>query len=290
MIQLCRLTLLSAVMAIAISKSYKYVAEFETDDAGRSMLTKWEPLDEAPVRCVDDGFDVFSDAFKTIGGDIIDVSTRGKEVWVAKKDGSIHRFKNNQWKQMPGGAAISIAAAADGWAWVCNSAYGIWRFNPATEAWESIYGGLRQVSAFSKLSAVGVNPGKYAYVWKDEKWTQLPPSQPGAAGQADGLPNGGVWTSIGQQDERWAVGPFEGIWRWDHPTGKWIEQPGKANTIDVHSPSRIVITDKDNKVFKWMPAEKKWQQLVGKVAKRATIGDRIVVTLNPTGFLEVMSM
>jgi len=273
--------LFSAMVAVAVSetKTYRYevVEEVQYDEDGNANFVSTDIEERRPV-FNDDGFGVFTPEFKTIGGDITDVSTRGREVWVIKKDMSIYRFKNGFWQKIPG-AAVNVGASADGWTWVVNSADQIFRFNANSQAWQHIPGGLIQISALSQDDALGVNRGKDTWMWKNGGWHLQPRSA------AQGLPNGATWASIGLNDERWAIGPYDGIWRWDNQGAKWVQQPGAAKTVDVHSPSRIVVVNGANQVYAWVPEKKNWKHLGGKVAKRATVGDGLLITLGTDGFL-----
>jgi len=229
---------------------------------------------------------VFSSEFNSIGGNNTQVSSRGDEVWVIKKDNSIHRFKNGKWQKMPGNA-VNVGASPDGWAWVVNKKDEIYRFNVQKQDWERMPGALVQVSALSKDVAIGVNRQRTVYVWQNGTWKAQPRSA------AKGLGNGAVWASIGQNDERWAIGPYQGIWRWNSNVGKWIAAPGAADTVDVYNPDRIIVTNRNNKCYRHVLVNpktnaRKWQVVPGKVAKRATVGDGVLITLGTDGYLSAI--
>jgi len=282
MISFCRFSvLLSAIVAIVVSETetitytrvYEVVEEVQYED-GDPTYVETNIVSPKPVQ-PDDGFGVFTPAFNSIGGNIVDVSTRGKEVWAIKGDDSIHRFKNGQWKQIPG-AAVNVGASLDGWAWVVNRAGKIYRFNANTQSWDNIPGDLGQISALSKDEALGANgqspPATSVYWWKNGTWNPVP---------------GWTlrWASIGQNDERWVIGWGDSIWRWDHQINFWAKQPGAAVTVDVHSPSRVVVMNKENQVYAWLPEQKTWKLLEGKAAKRATVGEGVLITLGLDGLL-----
>jgi len=204
-------------------------------------------------------------------------------VWVIKKDDTIHRFKNGAWNQVTSnGRAVNVGASPDGWSWVVNRADDIFRYNPDTDSWQHIPGKLVQVSALSKDEAIGVNRLKNIYLWRNGAWQHVP------HGGGKGLGNGAIWTALGPNDERWAIGPYHGIWRWDNKAAKWVAQPGGATTIDVHSPGRIVVTNKGNQAYTWIKVKKQWQHLAGKTAARATFGDGVLITLGADGFLSAI--
>jgi len=234
---------------------------------------KNEKKADSPTPPCKDAFGVFSPAFRSIGGDITDVSTRGKEVWVIKKDDSIHRFKNGQWQQIPG-AAVNVGASPDGSAWVVNRGDAIYRFNTNSQNWEQMPGLLVQVSAISNGDALGVNRQTGIYLWKAGGWAP----QPGLA----------TWASIGQNDERWVIGLGSTIYRWNSQTDNWVQQPGAAVQVDVHGPNRIVVVNSVNQVYAWLPEQKNWKHLEGLVAKRATIGDGVLITLGVDGHLSAL--
>jgi len=263
--------LFGAVVAIAVfteARHHSYeVVEVEEVQDGDEIIEVLE-TDPKPVQA-DDGFGIFSPAFDNIGGNIVDVSTRGKEVWAIKSDDTIHRFKNGQWQQMPG-AAVRVGASADGWAWVVNRGDAIYRFNVNTQNWDNIPGALVQVSAVTKDDAFGVNRGTNIWLWRNGNWNL----QPG----------GSTWASIGQSDERWVIGGGSTIWRWDG--NNWALQPGAAVQVDVYSPSRVIVVNSANQVFAWLPEQKTWKYLEGKVAKRATVGDGVLITLGVDGLLK----
>jgi len=268
--------LFSAIVAVAVSETETYrfeVIEKVEYDEDRNPSFVETVIDESKPVFNDDGFGVFTPEFKSIGGNIADVSTRGKEVWVTKTDDSIHRFKNGQWQRIPGNA-VRIGASPDGWAWVVNRVDGIYRFNVDAQNWDHIPGNLIQISALSKDHALGANRVYGIYLWKNGTWSQVP-------GNA-------WWASVGQNDERWACNSVHGIYRWDHQVGNWQQQPGNAAIVDAHSPSRVVVVNRENNVYAWLPEQKTWKQLAGILAKTASIGDGVLITLGMDGFLSAI--
>jgi len=267
------------VIAVAVAETRTEVTEEvieEVETEGRRPKSG-EKTAPQPV-CGDDGVGVFTQAFKHIGGNIVDVSARGKEVWVIKADLSIYRFKNGVWEKIPGGA-YQVGTSPDGRTWVIGGSNGIYRYNINAQNWENIPGGLSQINALSHDDAVGTNSNSDSFLWRGGKWNVLP------RGADNGLPVGASWISIGLNDERWAVGPNDDIVRLDVQANKWVPQPGAAVSIDVHSPGRIVAVNRANQVLAWVPEKKEWKTLVGKTAKRATISDSILITLGTDGFL-----
>jgi hypothetical protein len=308
-----KILLLCAVTGLALSETYRYVTEIRYEDVEHSEPMPdehddtWVAENEVvikhqkpsqPARGHARGFnrgqkdhdhdhpskqgsDVFSDAFRSLGGDVAHVSTRGQEVWAVKKDQSIHRFHDGMWQQIPG-AAVNVGASPDGWTWVVNAQDEIFRYNPNNRKWERMPGSLVQVSAASKDSAIGVNRQKNVYLWRNGAWEALP------RGNFKGLGNGAIWASVGKDDDRWAIGPLKGLWRWDNQKGKWMKQPGSADTIDVHSGGRIVVTNAANNAYTWTD-NKRWQQVAGKVAKRASVGDNALLTVDADGVLSAVA-
>jgi len=269
------------VIAIAVAETHTEVTEEvveEVETEGRRIKSEEKRAPRPEPVCGDDGVGVFTQAFKHIGGDIVDVSARGKEVWVIKADNSIYRFKNGAWQKIPGGL-LQIGTSPDGWTWGIGGGYAIYRFSLVTQNWEKMPGGLSQVNALSHDAAVGTNPSMDSYLWRGGTWTIHP------RGADKGLPVGASWISIGLNDERWAVAPSDDIVRFDVQAKVWKQMPGSAVTIDVHSPGRIVAVNRSNQVLAWVPEKNEWKTLAGKTAKRATISDSILITLGTDGFL-----
>jgi len=61
----------------------------------------------------------------------------------------------------------------------------------------------------------------------------------------------------------------------------WQQMPGTASTIDVFSPTRIVITDFDQNCYIWTGSD--WKQLMGQNITQATINDTSVFGVSQNG-------
>lgn len=279
-VKMVRLLLpLSAIVCLALAGSdQQQCAPRKPKESTEIVLSSDHEL---VVRCGGSGQqsrNAFPLIFNSIGANISDVSTRGREIWIAKKDESIYRYVNGQWKRIFGTAA-QVAASADGWAWhVTPKKDEVYRYNPSKKAWDRMPGALIQVSALSKDVAIGVNREKDLYFWRNDKWEKYART-PGS------LPNGAIWASIGQNDTAWAIGPAGMLWRWDPKEHKFKQHKQAAVSVDVLSADRIVAVTKENHVLQYDPKTNTWKQLAEKTAKRASVGDQILFTIDAAGVL-----
>lgn len=215
-------------------------------------------------------------------GAAVEISAKGKELWVINQSQRIYRWKGSNWELKPG-AAVRVGASPDGWTWVVNSADNIYRWNVLKNNWDQIQGALTQIDAISKDRgncsnrkqekivnrkfpfnvAIGVNRANNIYLWENNAWKQLP----GAA----------VWAGIGDGDERWVVNAAQQIYRWNHSTNNWDLMPGAAVNIDVQNPCRVIVTNSKNQIFIWK--NNAWKLLTG-AGTRSTINEDHYYTVN----------
>lgn len=191
------------------------------------------------------------------------ISAKANELWAINSGGDIFRWTGTAWEQKRGWAS-SISAASDGWAWHVGTGGGIWRWNVDKGDWEGVPGNKKMISSWSKDLAIGVNNAGEVWLWQSGSWSQV-------GSQAK-------WASVGEGGERWMVLNEGSIWRWEND--HWERQVGRsdAETIDVQSANRIVMTNKDKNIFLWRGGE--WQELLG-LAQSATISNTHIYSVSP---------
>jgi len=195
-------------------------------------------------------------------GIAVQISARGNELWVINAAQEIYRWSGTFWERKAGGASY-IGASPDGYSWVCNAGQGIFRWNIATGAWEQIPGGLQKISAVSRDLALGVNSNGDVFVWKNNAWAHIYTQTKWVSIGDDGTPDG----------DRWAINRDGTTWHWQGGRFEKVDSTVKMETVDCHSPNRVVGTDVNQKVYVWR--KDKWQQLQGSASSISINHDKM---------------
>jgi len=196
-------------------------------------------------------------------GAAVEISSKGKELWVINDKQQIFRWEGTNWKQIPG-VASRVGASPDGWTWVVNSAGNVFRFNVDKQDWDLMPGGIVQISAMSKDRAIGIAPGNSIWLWDKTAWTQLP--------------GGATWSAIGDGDERWVIHQDTmQIFRWSHSGNTWEVIPGGATWVDVQNPCRVMVTNIHNQMF--IRKNNAWSSITGS-GSRATLNEKHFFAVN----------
>lgn len=87
--------------------------------------------------------------WKQLPGAAVEISAKGRELWVINSAQKIYRWDGSNWELKPG-AAVRLGTSPDGWTWVVNSNDNIFRWNVDLKNWDLMPGALVQVSAISK--------------------------------------------------------------------------------------------------------------------------------------------
>jgi len=233
-------------------------------------------------------------------GQFVDISAKGEELWALDRNRNVHRFDFNQGKWNPIPANVSdgvtsglpntIGASQDGWTWITTTPTNkIYRYNVDSKKWE-VMGGPHswafQINAISKDDAVCAGGGEK--VWTTAYDVNRNPTSKTAPISGDLL---GHFGAIGEYNEIWLLEKgTKNVWRsssgqWAKlpgvspardPTTKWVT--GAAETIDVQSPTRGVMTTTGGRVYMWNG--KRWEMLPVENAAKATIGSNRVFILD----------
>jgi len=125
-------------------------------------------------------------------GGLVDISAGLNEVWGVNSANQIWRYANGAWQQMPGAAkAVTIGPTGDVWHLGMSAVPGgsnIYHWNRATNSWESVDGGLTQISA-GPDGLWGVNSGNMIFRHTGGTWEVVP----GSAAAVSAGPSGEVW-------------------------------------------------------------------------------------------------
>jgi len=196
---------------------------------------------------------------------VVDVSAKGNEVWLVDDEKQVWRVESNSLRMthIPGVDAKSLSASSDGWAWVIDTNGTIQRYNVDGNRWEVMPGsGLVQINSITKDLAVGVNAQMNIFVFDVNAWAPF-------------TKGGGKWTAIGEQRDWWIIGGDDYVYHYtttpvNPAIAPWDKYQIKATNIDVQSPSRVIVTGKDDGKL-YVLENNDWKSLVDGDAKRGTL-------------------
>lgn len=79
----------------------------------------------------------------------VEMSAKGKELWVINSSQNIYRWNGSNW-ELKAGSAVRVGTSPDGWTWIVNKNDNIYRWNVDKNTWDLMPGALVQISVMSK--------------------------------------------------------------------------------------------------------------------------------------------
>tara|TARA_R110002110_G_scaffold7200_3_gene36508 strand:+ start:1369 stop:5520 length:4152 start_codon:yes stop_codon:yes gene_type:complete len=174
-------------------------------------------------------------AWKRMPGAAIDIAAGANgSVWVAGTNGSPYSWTGSTWKALPG-KIVRLDVGPNGRPWAVNKANQIWRWTG--KAWDRMLGGAVDVGIGGKGNGIAWVIGTAGDIWRYNGfgWVKMP----GDGARIDVDPNGNAWI----------VNKARQIYRWDGK--KWLRVKGAATDIAIGANGTVMVIGTDKKPWAW---------------------------------------
>jgi virginiamycin B lyase len=194
------------------------------------------------------------------------VQSPGNAVWGVNDQNQVFRFDpaSRAFEPVPG-SLKHVSVGADGQVWGVDPDDNIHRWNGTQ--WQPVPGKLRQLSVRNAQEVWGVNAANDLFRWNGSTWEQIP-------GKFKRV-------SVGADGTVWAINADGDVLRRDGST--WTTIPGKKlEKISVTDAQRVWGIDADENFFRWTGTD--WQSNVDKLLDivQATNGEIWELAFNGT--------